>query len=375
MSGIPRDVSKRLERDAGPGRLRAFRADDIPDLVALRRRAFRFGERETPEALAAYCEAVFCRNPWLDEELPSLVFEDESGRFAGFLGVIPRRMQFNGEPIRAAVATQLMVAPESRGLAGLRLARAFIDGPQDLSFSDTANDVARRLWRSVGGSVSVLHGLSWLVPLRPARHRATSADSSPLGRVARFAARPALAAIDATLARVPGKYRQRAPAGHLEPFDVPLVIGMLERELAGMALRPVYDAHALQWLVAMAAEKRQFGPLRAAVVRDRSGEMAGWFLYYGARGGVAQVLQVAARHSRESLVFSHLRHDAWLSGARALSGRCSVPFLSELEASGGVLRNTGPWVLYHTPRPAIALEIERGTAMLSRLEGEWWLSF
>ena len=368
-------MGKRFERDAGPGRLRPFRADDIPDLVALRRRTFRYGERETPEALAAYCEEVFCRHPWQDDELPSLVYEDESGRFAGFLGVIPRPMRFHGETIRAAIGTQLMVAPESRGLAGLRIARAFIEGPQDLSISDTANDVARRLWRSVGGSVSTLHGLSWTLPLRPARHFAAQLSASLSWRAGAYALRPALTAIDATFARLPGRHRKRIPAGHLEPFDAAVAIAMLEGELAGMALKPAHTEQALQWLVARAAEKRQFGSLRSAMVRDRAGEAAGWFLYYSAPGNIAQVLQVAARASREALVFSHLKHDAWLNGARAIGGRCAAPFLPELQASGGALRMTGPWVLYHTPRPEIALEIERGTAMLSRLDGEWWLSF
>src|SRR5439155_1097840 len=131
-----------------------------------------FSERDSPDRLAHYLEQIFCRHPWADEELTSLVYEDERGRVAGFLGIIPRPLRFQGEPVRAAVATQLMVAPERRGLVGRRLMRTFLTGPQDLSLSDTANEVGRRLWESLGGSVSLIHSLAWTRTLRPCRHLA-----------------------------------------------------------------------------------------------------------------------------------------------------------------------------------------------------------
>src|SRR5882724_1865475 len=93
-----RPVADRLKQDGGPGRLRPFHPDDIPAIVALRRRAFRFGQRTTPVALAAYCEEIFCRNPWRDPDLPSLVYEDDEGVLAGFLGVVPRPMWYRGAP-------------------------------------------------------------------------------------------------------------------------------------------------------------------------------------------------------------------------------------------------------------------------------------
>jgi len=33
------------------------------------------------------------------------------------------------------------------------------------------------------------------------------------------------------------------------------------------------------------------------------------------------------------------------------------------------------WTLVHSPRPEILHAIERGDALLSHLDGEWWLSF
>src|SRR5438552_2408867 len=104
--------------------------EDPPDVVALRQQVFRFSERDSPDRLAHYLEQIFFRHPWADEELTSLVYEDERGRVAGFLGIIPRPDRLPLEPVRAAVATQLMVAPERRGLVGRRLMRTFLTGPQ-----------------------------------------------------------------------------------------------------------------------------------------------------------------------------------------------------------------------------------------------------
>src|SRR5438046_196924 len=46
--------------------------------------------------MTAYFERIFFQNPWVDADLPSLVYEDETGRVGGFVGVVPRRMLFLG---------------------------------------------------------------------------------------------------------------------------------------------------------------------------------------------------------------------------------------------------------------------------------------
>ena len=199
----PGRLSEAPATDGEPGRLRSFRREDIPEVVALRQQVFQFSERERTERLVAYLERIFYDHPWTQDDLPSLVYEDERGRVSGFLGVIPRPLLFQGAPIRAAVATQLMVAPESRGLVGRRLFRAFLTGPQDLSLSDTANEPARLLWESVGGSVSVTHSLSWTRALRPCRHYGSRASSgSAARRLAWLTARPLLVVADALATRL-----------------------------------------------------------------------------------------------------------------------------------------------------------------------------
>lgn len=40
--------------------------------------------------------------------------------------------------------------PSENPLAGVRLLRSFLSGPQDVSISETANATALRMWRGLG---------------------------------------------------------------------------------------------------------------------------------------------------------------------------------------------------------------------------------
>ncbi len=187
--------------DAGPGRIRTLERGDIPQLVALSQKAFPRGERVGADAMTAYFERIFFQNPWVDADLPSLVYEDETGRVGGFVGVVPRRMLFRGEPIRVAVSTQLMVAPRYGGQVGRRLMSRLFAGPQELNITDDANDAARRLWESLGGECSPIYGLRWTRPLRPCCYAGRRLARGAFGRGVAFAARPLFAAADALVAQ------------------------------------------------------------------------------------------------------------------------------------------------------------------------------
>ncbi|MBI4500235.1 MAG: GNAT family N-acetyltransferase [Gemmatimonadetes bacterium] len=356
--------------------LRPLRLEDIPALVELRGNAFRSTERPDPNQLAAYFERVFFHNPWRDDELPSLVYQNASGKPAGFIGVIPRAMTFRGQPIRVAVATQMMVAPEERGLAGRKLVRALLSGPQDLTLSDTANETARRVWMSVGARHALVYGFGWERVLRPGRHRGSRSGggSIPL-RAAAYAARPLLAAGDAVAARMSGAYRLRPAAGTLEPLDAETICRNADRILENSSLHPRYDPDSLAWLLAQAGEKRQFGSLAGGIVRGETGEVEGWFVHYVQPGETSQVLQVAAPRNAQELVMEHLLHDARNHGAIAVAGRLDPSMISALGTPNYRLRHQPPWTLYYSRRPEINQAIDRGDAFISRLDGEWWLSF
>ena len=77
-------------------------------------------------------------------------------------------MLLDGQEIRVAVSHRLMVDPGARApLAASLLCRAFFRGPQDLSISDGANDLGRRVWCGGGGGLALIYSLRWLHPHRP----------------------------------------------------------------------------------------------------------------------------------------------------------------------------------------------------------------
>ena len=112
-------------------RTRPLRADDLPRLAELWVRLFP--RPATTEGVARYFRQVFLDHPHREEGIASLVYEDDAGVVAGFVGALPRRMVFRGRTIRAAVATQLMVEPGRRcGFAAFELLRVLFAGAQDL---------------------------------------------------------------------------------------------------------------------------------------------------------------------------------------------------------------------------------------------------
>ena len=87
------------------------------------------------------------------------------------------------------------------------------------------------------------------------------------------------------------------------------------------------------------------------------------------------MVQIAARRATAPLVLSHLLHDGWRAGGVAIAGRFDPGLADVFAASGQSFGRLGPYMLIHSARPELMLAIEQGDAFLSRLEGEWWLSF
>src|ERR1700731_3357906 len=102
--------------------IRPFIAEDIPYVADLHRRVFALADRTSPELLESYrtyFTEVFLNNPWRDASTESFVHEEKTGLITGFLAVMPRRMSFNGEIIRASITSQFVVDPDFRGYVGL----------------------------------------------------------------------------------------------------------------------------------------------------------------------------------------------------------------------------------------------------------------
>ena len=354
-------------------RIRPFVARDVPAVAEIKRIVFNW-RRDAPAAdREASIRALFLDAPFCSPALPSLVFEDDHGRVTGFKGVWPRDVHFHGETLRMAVSTHLMVLPESRGMAGIALMREFLNGPQDVSRSDSANDTARRLWARLGGAPAPFELLDWVRPLRPLRLTLAGVGNGAAMRVARAIARPLVAPLDAVLGSArSSRYRVPPVTGSVVPLTAGDLSARLEEDAASQrGLSPALDEASADWLLEGLRRMPEGARLRATQHTDSNGGRLGWSVRVAAPGGTSLVVKVGGDGARFGDVLDRLAADAHAEGAIALRGRALPSRMDACEARGCHFVHSGGFVLVHSRRREIADSVVRGESALDRLDGEW----
>ena len=356
-------------------RIRPFVPEDIPQVVDLHRRVFSENSVSVSVSdLKAYFHALFFENPWFDEDLPSLVYRESEETILGFYGVLPRPMRMKGRLIRAAVSSQFMVDPSARNrLAAVELQSAFFAGPQDLSFTDGANDASRRIWEGLGGSTAFPYSVHWTRLLRPANYFLNRWKDRALSTSARLCIQPLASLTDFFAAhkrKSPFLQSEQSPEEEL-PSET--LLEHLPRFTATKSLCPDYDESSLRWLLEQAGEKKSHGKLRKVLVRNGCGDIVGWYMYYLNANGISQVLQLVASRNSIRRVLDQLFFHAWRSGSFAVSGRLDPEFASDFSEERCLFSFGGPRMLVHSRHADLREAIQRGDAFLTRLEGEWWM--
>ncbi|HKQ75624.1 MAG TPA: hypothetical protein VJ810_18140 [Blastocatellia bacterium] len=334
--------------------------------------------RELPAAaLPDYFEQVFFHCPSPDEELSPLVYQESDGRIVGFLGVASRRMMLRDRPIRMAVSFHFMVESESRStMAGVQLLRTFFSGPQDLSLTDGAGHIGRKVWEGVGGATAFLYSQFWTRILKPTQHIADLFGRrkilAPLAR----ALSPLCYVADKAVRRALPRYFPEAPTQYSEEeLDVETLLHYLPQFSKTCALWPVYDDCSLRWLLAHADRMKHLGDFKKVLVRDSHGDIAGWFMYYLKPGGTSVVFQFVARKNATNEILDHLFNHASRHGSVAITGRLHPRYMHELSEKLCYFHRRGSWVLVHSNIGELLNIIHRGDAFLTGLEGESCLLF
>src|SRR5204863_7514658 len=164
---------------------------------------------------------------------------------------VPRPMVMNGRRFDAAVSSQFIVHPSSCvPVVALRLAQTFLDGPQDLSIADEANDVSRKIWEGLGGTTLQMRSLYWIRPVRPVEFGlSTLRKRGVFGQLAPIL-RPLGAIADAFTTRLPPSPFLVPPTrGQAEPLGSSTVLSCI-REFSGAgSLRVDYDDRLFDWLL------------------------------------------------------------------------------------------------------------------------------
>lgn len=382
-TAVPRALDRRargkentwLERGSA-SRVRPIEERDIQGVVELHERVMPKARGLPAGVLRAHLSQVLLRHPWYNEALPSLVSQASNGDIVGCLGVMPRPMSFQGQAITAAISHSFIVAPHSRSaLVALELARAFLSGPQDLSVAETG-EVSRRIWEKFGGHAALLYSLCWTRPLQPARYALSFMRRRGLPSVVGSMLQPICRTVDACAWLAGGPFRFQAPAGIATGLDAPTLSGLVAEYSNDRTLHPRYDEHSASWLLQTMAQKQGRGPLHGVAVRNDRCETIGWYLYYGNRGTLGAVAQIGASKAHAGEVLDHLFHHARQQGLIAVSGQVDPAMFPELAGRHCLFHHDGgSLLLVHSRHPEVLQAIDRGDAFLTRLEGEWWISF
>ena len=349
---------------------------DIPQVANLYWQVLRQRKGAAPALVETFLEELYFNSPWLDPEIPSLVYE-EKGRIAGFLGVIPRKMCYRGEPFRIACGGNFVVHPEFRTtLAGLHLLRTYMAGPQDLSQTDSANDTSRALLERLGFTTILANSVHWvrlLQPTRCATYAMTRVSKNALTTGLDFIVRPFCMAADyfATTV-VTSPFYQSESRLQASELDVPTLLNCLTEFRQGYSLWPDYNPESLGWLLAFMEKGRGHGDnLRKRLLRDDRGTIVGWYIYYRTRGGFGEVAQLGGARKRIKEALDHLFREARSYGLIGLHGTVERPSMAEFSDKNCFFTCRGGWTLAHSRRPEMIELFNSDRVFLSRLDGEW----
>src|ERR1700730_6248640 len=118
-----KSAEEKGKRDMGG--LRPFAENDISPVADLIWKVLHERIGPAPPSLRTHLNDLFLHNPWMDDGIVSRVFENTQGKLLGFFGAVPRRMSIQGETIRLAFGSNLVVDPERRAsVTAMQLVRA-----------------------------------------------------------------------------------------------------------------------------------------------------------------------------------------------------------------------------------------------------------
>jgi hypothetical protein len=364
-------------RDAG-ATVRFFEPEDIPAVARLFLKTFRRGKASRGEptaALLTQIRAIYFETPWYDPDIRSRVFVDEDGSVRGFIGANVVPMELDGRPLRVAYAGALTVEDAARHpLAGARLVRSFLSGPQDISVTETANATALRMWQKQGIPLDIAYSLNWFRLLRPAsgamsileRRIPAARLMSPFAHAADRVASlllsdPFRPVIDASPRRLSFQTVER------EAFDA---AALHLKDL--YPLRPRWDAQSIDWFSRHASVKRNFGEPRYRLAMGRDGRPAAAYAYFRRRDDFAWMLQSLVTPEQAGDVIDDMLVDANEFGCAGIRG-AAQPWLNGALMSRRSLFLSRIFFLVHARDKTLLEPFHAGRALASGLAGESWM--
>lgn len=357
--------------------VRSFEAGDVDAVADLFQRLLRKTAEPANDDLKTYLRTLFIDFPAAEPDLRSRVHVRTDGSVSGFLGVLPVEMEFEGRRLKAAnCGTFACDDREEDPFAGARLLRDVLAGPQDLSFTETSNDVSTDMWRSMRATVLGPHSLEWLRMIKPASF-ALKATAGRLSALRLF--NPLARAADAILCRRGEKqnWSHYIPlAGKADAFVDEAVsdaefADLCRQFVRHFPLRPAWDTPVLETMLGHATRKALHGERIQHVVKTRTGKAVGLYLYYGNPGDIGRTVQIMAAPGQEAIVIDRLMRDAHARGLVAIRGRTQPTLLQAMIGKKCAFLHTSSTIV-HSRDPALLDAMANGRGFLNGLAGEGW---
>jgi len=347
--------------------IRTLQHEDLPAAARLCARVEGWDIAGREAALVDYFADIALDGPLADPAVPSLVYDDGNRGITGF--ILSQSRPFSGPdgPLKMACSGPLVADPDAgRGIGALLLKR-YLAGAQDFTVTDNATDEVMVMWKALGGSVNTTASVGWTRLLGPA--------SVAIG----FARRrrgvyepPALGLIGTVDRVVGGPLRPQRPTGTIEPLDPGTAVELLMGMRRHFPIRPAYGDGQLRWLLDRLDGSLVRGEVVARLVRAPGGRALGWYVMSAAPRGVAQALQVVAAPADCDVVIDHLFAHAAEIGAAEVRGRLEPHLFPSLRERRHTTVRTD-WSLVAARDGALLGSILGGGALLTRLDGEWWM--
>jgi hypothetical protein len=359
--------------------IRPLQSSDIPALAGMFQRVFRDPKVPASKGLADYLRYFYLDAPGQDIGITSLVHLNDDGGMTGFVGATGLPMTFQGRPLRAAICGSLMVeGRDADPLAGARLLKAFLAGPQDLSFSETASEVSASMWMKLRGLALPQYSLDWLRIIRPAGFF-TELGAGRIGaaRLLRPVARKTddilrgrMRADDLRWSGIPAAWNGQG-SFRISDVSVEGFSELFARLTARYAPRPDFSGEQLAYVIREAAHRRPEGEAVFCKVEARTGAVIGAFVYHGDAGRIGRVLQILSIPGQERQVIDCLIAHAVERGVVALRGRTQPALLEAMLGRRISFTHLASSVI-HAKDPEILRAFQNGDGFFNGLAGEHW---
>lgn len=361
--------------------IRPLTAAEVPAVAGLFQRVILKENGPASPVLIDYLTSLFLESPDQDREILSQLYIGADGNVIGFIGALTLPMTLNGAPLRAAVGSCLMVDRHADDpVAGARLLRSFLSGPQDISLGETASDTTDGMWRRLRGIVLPGYSLDWFRLINPAGFLvALLADRfsaahllSPFARLFDDWARKRANGPDLHWSSVSiGGASSQNSAFVDRSADPDELYELITRFTSSFSLRPNWSKDGLRRILTDAEQKEQYGAMTCRIVSTRTGTPIGAFIYHGDPGRIGHVLQILAAPGHAGQVIDQLIAHAAASRLVALQGRTQPALLDAMLTRRCAFTHRCSTVV-HSRDQALLKPFLTGDAFFNGLAGEAW---